>query len=101
MATGQRQHEHRDASIILRRPYITEKSNALAAQHAYVFEVESNATKIEIRRAVEELYKVRPVRVNVAVRPDKRIVYRGKAGVKQGFKKAIVYLKAGESIQFV
>ncbi|PIP73165.1 MAG: 50S ribosomal protein L23 [Candidatus Lloydbacteria bacterium CG22_combo_CG10-13_8_21_14_all_47_15] len=84
---------------IITRPHITEKSTALSAQNAYVFEVAPRATKNEIAKAVESIYGVKPVRVNVTKIPAKYVLVRGRPGHKPGGKKAIVYLKEGDKIE--
>ncbi len=79
-------------------PHITEKSSMLAAFNAYVFRVENTATKIDIKRVIEKGYKVNVISVRVVnVRPKERHVGRTK-GFRPGFKKAIVTLKQGQTI---
>lgn len=80
------------------KPIISEKANFLSADGVYVFHVEPDANKFEIKKAVEDLYKVSVTRVNlISVKPKARI-YRGRPGFKQGFKKAMVQLKKGDKI---
>lgn len=86
---------------ILRRPRITEKATMNAEASVYVFDVATDANKFQIKEAVEALYKVSPIKINVAQVPSKRIFYRGKKGVKSGGKKAFVYLKEGDKINVV
>lgn len=83
---------------ILKNPRVTEKATLSAEQDVYVFDVVTDANKFQIKEAVKSLYKVTPVKVNVVTVPAKRIVYRGKKGVKSGGKKAYVYLKKGDKI---
>lgn len=85
---------------IVIRPLITEKSHRLMAErNQYSFEVHRDATKIDIRRAVEALFKVHVVAVNTLnVRGKKRRVGRF-LGKRPDWKKAIVTLKAGERIE--
>lgn len=85
---------------VIRRPIITEKSNVMAEQHQYVFEVASNANKIQIREAIETIFDVEVNKVNTMVMPAKR----GRRGRKyywrsNEWKKAVVTLKPGNSIQ--
>jgi len=87
-----------DIERILIRPRVTEKSTINAENNVYVFDVAVDANKFQIKEAVNHLYKVEPVKVNVVTIPAKRIVYRGKKGVKSGGKKAYVYLKDGDKI---
>lgn len=89
------------AGITLLKPHITEKSSALSDRGMYVFRVSGRATKPSIKRAVEELYKVRVTRVNVTKKPS-RIRRLGKTrGRRPGYKKAIITLKNGQKIEFV
>ena len=90
------------AKSVLLRPRITEKA-AIGADknNVYVFEVTRNATKKSVAASVKSIYKVTPVRVNVANIPDKAVFIRGKRGVKSGGKKAYVYLKKGDKIELI
>lgn len=87
---------------VLRRPIITEKSNYQAGQlNQYVFEVDSKATKAQIREAVEILFDVPVERVNITNVPAKRTRRARSRQLKvrrPGFKKAIVTLPPGVSI---
>jgi len=87
---------------VLRRPIITEKSNYLNADlHQYVFEVAIDANKTLIKDAVETLFDVNVVRVNVVNVPPKRTrrARNRRVGIrKSAYKKAIVTLAAGDSI---
>ncbi len=82
---------------IIKMPLVTEKNNILAEQHKYVFKVSPKAEKIEIRRAVEELFDVKVKSVNL-------MNYKGKPkragrsvimGRRANWKKAIVTLADG------
>ncbi len=84
---------------VLINPIISEKTTALASEGCYTFRVKNNVNKFEIKKTVEDSYKVNVVRVNlIAVHPKKR-VFRGKIGFKKGYKKALVYLKKGDKIE--
>ncbi len=85
----------------IKKPRITEKVSLLAERGAYVFEVTALATKNEIKKEIEKLYKVKPIKVNVITVPRKKIMMRGKIGIRGGGKKAIVYLKKGDKIEIV
>ena len=87
---------------IIRRPLIlTEKGNALREQeNQYLFEVERTATKTQIRSAVETLFKVKVEKVHTMnVRGRMRRMGRGYAKTRN-WKKAMVSLKSGDSIDF-
>ena len=92
-----------DYAHIIRKPRITEKATIKSESGVYVFEVAQTATKASIAKAIKELYNVLPVRVAVAAIPTKttRSARTGKLGLKRGGKKAYVYLKKGETIEFV
>jgi large subunit ribosomal protein L23 len=87
---------------ILRRPIITEKSSYQSAVlNQYAFEVDPSATKAQIKEATETLFDVTVVRVNVMNHPAKRnrrMKNRRLLVRKAGYKKAIVTLSPGDSI---
>jgi large subunit ribosomal protein L23 len=86
---------------VIRRPIVlTEKSNRLREQNQVVFEVARDANKIEIRSAVEKLFNVKVASVNTLVMRGKdRRMGRGYAKM-QNWKKAMVTLREGHSIDF-
>ncbi|MCK5286162.1 MAG: 50S ribosomal protein L23 [Candidatus Pacebacteria bacterium] len=86
---------------VLVRPRVTEKVTINAENNVYVFDVAIDANKFQIKEAVEKLYNVIPMKVNITTVPAKRIVYRGKKGIKSQGKKAYVYLKEGDKISIV
>lgn len=91
----------RNGSII-KNPRITEKATLKGeVSNAYAFDVLPRATKKEIKKSIEKMYNVIPVKINTARIPDKQVSYKGKIGVKSGGKKAYVYLKKGDKIEFV
>ncbi len=79
---------------------ITEKAALGVEKNRYTFNVAATANKSEIVKAIKAQYKVTPVKVNITLRKEKKVFIRGKKGVKQGGKKAVVYLKAGDKIAF-
>lgn len=89
---------HRVSSVLL-SPRVTEKAAIVAEQGTYVFEVQKNATKNEIKKEVERVYKVVPVKVRTVQLPRKVVSRQGKKGIKGGVKKAYVTLKAGDKIE--
>jgi large subunit ribosomal protein L23 len=86
---------------IIRRPIVlTEKSSLLRDENKVIFEVAREANKIQIRQAVEKLFNVKVTEVNTLVMRGKdRRMGRGYAKM-QNWKKAMVTLKAGDSIDF-
>ena len=84
---------------ILVRPLITEKATNLSKSNQYVFEVSVKANKIQIAHAIEARYGVKPAKVNVLNNFGK-VVRRGKStGRTKDWRKAIVTLPVGKSIQ--
>ena len=87
--------------LIIKKPRITEKSGIQAeTTGVYTFEVTAEANKKNVAKAVKELYKVTPVKVNIVNLPVKKVFSKGKIGRKSGIKKAVVYLKKGDKIEF-
>ena len=83
---------------LLRSPVITEKAT-LGSEHSQItFRVPLDATKPEIRSAVEQLFDVKVVSVNTLRQKGKRKVFRGRRGKRSDYKKAIVRLEEGQSI---
>ena len=85
---------------VLRHARITEKASMHIEIGSYVFNVAEGVSKREISKAVKALYGVTPRMVRVATVPSKvkRNMRTGRTGIKQGGKKAYVYLKKGETI---
>ncbi len=86
---------------IIKRPLITEKTNIQKEEYNKVtFEVDRGANRVEIRRAVEKIFKVRVANVRT-MQVNGKIKRRGKIqGKRRNWKKAIVTLMAGERIEF-
>ena len=86
---------------VIRRPLITEKSSiGREEQNLATFAVDPNATKHDIRRAVEELFEVEVVTVRTMRQPRKAKRVGIKIGRRAEWKKAIVELAEGHSIEF-
>jgi large subunit ribosomal protein L23 len=89
----------RDPFTIIERPLLTEKSMDQSHHGKYTFRVSKDANKVEIRDAVHRIFKVDVVKVNTLnVKGKKRRVGRYKEGHTADWKKAIVTLKAGQTI---
>ena len=88
------------ATVVLHRPVISEKSYALMNRNVYVFVVDRRATKIDVRRAVEQAFDVRVDQVNTLNRKGKTSRNRrtNKAGRRPDTKRAFVTLHAGDKI---
>ena len=79
-------------------PVITEKATYLSEQNKVVFRVAQDATKDEIAEAVEQLFKVKVIKVNTLNVKGKTKMWRGRRGRRPDIKKAIVTLAEGQSI---
>ena len=79
-------------------PNITEKSTSLSEFNKVVFKVHSGANKNSIKRSIEKIFKVKVVKINTINLKGKRKIVRNKKAFKSGYKKAIVTLKKGQSI---
>lgn len=87
----------RDLDII-RAPVITEKATLGAEHNQVTFRVAGDATKPEIKRAVEAVFSVQVVAVNTLKTKGKTKRFRGRLGRRPGYKKAIITLKEGDTI---
>ena len=84
---------------VLLAPVVSEKSYALAEKSKFTFKVHPDAHKTQIRQAVEELFDVKVVAVNIVKvqsKPKRRGLTRG---TRPGWKKAVVQLRAGDTIE--
>jgi large subunit ribosomal protein L23 len=79
-------------------PVITEKSTKLSESNQVVFRVPGTATKPQIKKAVEELFKVKVKSVNTLVTKGKKKLFRGRPGARSDVKKAVVTLQPGNTI---
>ena len=79
-------------------PNITEKSTSLSELNKVVFKVHKGASKDSIKRNIEKIFKVNVIKVNTINLKGKTKLVRNKKAYKSGYKKAIVTLKKGQSI---
>ena len=82
----------------IRNPIITEKATILSEQNKTVFKVHEKANKRIIKKNIEKLFKVSVVKVNIINQKTKMKLKQGRKSYKSGYKKAIVTLKKGQSI---
>ena len=82
----------------IKSPVITEKATGLSEQNKVIFKVHENATKSSIKKNIEKIFKVKVIKVNTINKKSKRKIVRGRIGTKSGFKKAVITLKKGQSI---
>tara|TARA_B100000029_G_scaffold330304_1_gene322626 strand:+ start:976 stop:1269 length:294 start_codon:yes stop_codon:yes gene_type:complete len=79
-------------------PRVTEKATSLSEQNKIVFKVHRGASKSSIKKSVEKIFKVNVIKINTINQKGKIKIVRGKKSNKSGYKKAIVTLKKGQSI---
>lgn len=87
------------ASQVLLKPLVTEKGAYLASVNKYIFEVYGSANKIEVKKAIQALYGVAPIKVNIINTAGKNIRYGRTTGRTKDKKKAIITLAKGQAIQ--
>lgn len=94
-----------EAYKAIKSPHVTEKSTDLGEKNKYVFKIYYDTNKIEVKKAIESFYKVNVEKVNIVhIPPKKRRLGRREGwrhGLKRGYKKAIVTLKQGDSIEII
>ena len=83
---------------VIRSPLITEKTTNGSEHGQVTFRVSSDATKPEIKQAVEGLFKVKVKAINTVTVKGKKKIFRGRPGVRSDWKKAIVSLAEGHKI---
>ena len=82
----------------IRHPIITEKATILSEFNKTVFKVHSGANKLSIKKNIEKIFKVTVLKVNIINQKRKKKIKQGKISTKPGYKKAIITLKKGQSI---
>ena len=83
---------------LIKKPVITEKSTANAQFNKYIFEVRNDANKINIKKTIEEIYKVKVQKLNSLNVKSKPKVFKGQRGKRSELKRIIVTLKEGNTI---
>ena len=79
-------------------PLVTEKSTNLSEQNKVVFKVPRVATKNNLKKNIEKIFKVNVIKINIINKQNRTKITRGRKVKVQGFKKAIITLKKGQSI---
>ena len=79
-------------------PIVTEKSTSLSEQNKIVFKVPSKSNKYILKKNIEKIFKVNVVKVNIINKQPRKKITRGKKVKIKGYKKAIITLKKGQSI---
>ena len=86
------------AFSIIHKPMMTEKSTNLNQFNQYSFKVDLKATSVEIKKAIEKIFKVKVSKINTLIVRGKLKTFKGSFGFKKNYKKAIVTLKEGQTI---
>ena len=79
-------------------PFVTEKSTNLSEQNKIVFKVPTKANKKNLKTNIEKIFKVNVIKINIINKQNRTKLTRGKKVKVSGFKKAIITLKKGQSI---
>jgi large subunit ribosomal protein L23 len=79
-------------------PMLTEKTTNLSEQNKIVFRVPREANKTSLKKNIEKIFKVNVTKINIVNKQNRKKVARGKKIKVQGYKKAIITLKKGQSI---
>jgi large subunit ribosomal protein L23 len=79
-------------------PMVTEKSTNLSELNKVVFKVPTDANKVNLKKNIEKIFKVNVTKINIINKQNRTKVVRGKKVKVQGYKKAIITLKKGQSI---
>lgn len=90
-------------NFVIKKPIVTEKTTDFSKHNKYAFVVEEKSSSAEIKKALKKIYGVDAVKINVLNVRSKRGYFRGKPGAlrKSGYKKAIVTIKEGQSIDVI
>lgn len=89
----------KDLHGVLIRPLITERATSLSQYNQYVFAVKTSANKIQVAQAILSRYGIKPIKVNMLNNSGKDVRYGRNLGRTKDWKKAIITLPAGQSIQ--
>ncbi len=95
-STGSKKHGN--AYKVLVKPLLTEKATILNAENKYLFEVDIKANKVEVKKAIKEVYGIVPTSVNMIKYDGKKVRHGRTTGRKKSWKKAIVTLPKGKTI---
>ena len=89
---------HQAARSVVKRPWISEKSQRVLENNQYVFLVEDHANKSAVKEEIQRKYGVHVTRVNMVQQPRETTRFRNRISKKRGIRKAFVFLKKGEKI---
>ncbi|MBF97174.1 MAG: 50S ribosomal protein L23 [Alphaproteobacteria bacterium MarineAlpha9_Bin4] len=85
---------------IIKFPVVTEKSTKASENNQFVFKVEINSSKDEIKNAIEKVFKVKVKAVNTIKVKGKRKIFKGTKGKRIDYKKAVITLLKGETLDY-
>lgn len=88
-----------DLSWVIKNPRITEKAALISSGNVYTFDIATRANKILVKKAIQEKYGVKALKVNVISKKARKETRRGRKVHKTGSKKAMVFLKDGDTIE--
>ena len=97
--TEEKKGDVKTNSKLIISPRVTEKASMQSSQNAYTFVVTKNATKITLLEEIKKEYKITPKAINITNLPRRKVFVRGKIGHQVGIKKAVVFLKKGDTIK--
>ncbi len=83
---------------IIISPIVTEKTNLQSSENKFTFKIKDFATKIDVEKAVKEIFGVDVIKINIVNTKGKTKRFRGRIGKKSNIKKAIVTMKKGQQI---
>ncbi len=86
---------------VLSSAHVTEKATGLEGENKYIFKVSAGANKIEVKKAIEDLYGVDVVNVKIINIPKRQRKLGRQKGWRKGYKKAIVKIKQGQKIEIM
>lgn len=89
------------SAVLIKKPLITEKATYLAESGKYIFIVPEEANKIEIKKAIQDIYKVKVTKINIINVKPKTIGYGKNKGQTKGMRKAIVSVFPGQKIDIL
>ena len=79
-------------------PVVTEKSTNLSEQNKIVFKVPDGSNKLNLKKSIEKIFKVNVTKINIVNKQSRRKITRGRKVKVKGYKKAIITLKKGQTI---
>ena len=85
---------------IIKFPVVTEKSTKISENNQFVFKVAINSSKGDIKKAIEKVFKVKVKAINTIKVKGKKKVFKGTKGKRSDFKKAVVTLVKGETLDY-